>query len=454
MSRLPIRVRLTAGFALLVIVVLVLAGWFIYLRVGSDLDQAIDKGLRSRADDVAALVIQADSGLAEGGSGRLVETTESFAQVLRANGTVYDSTPGATVPALDPSEIRGLAGPQIFDQRTVSGIEGQARLLASPVSAQGMRLVVVVGSSIADREEALDGLVRAFAIGGPIVILLVSGAGYLLASLGLAPVEAMRRRADMVTLARSGERLPLPVANDEIRRLGETLNAMLARLEDSFERERAFVADASHELRTPLAVLKAELEVTLRGRGYDDEVGAALRVAVEEVDQLARLADDLLLIARGEDGGLGVKLERVNLRELLTTIAEPFRGRAATDDRSIEVDAPADLEAAVDPFRIRQAVANLIDNALRHGDGHVSVRARRDAGELVLSVADEGPGFSEEFAGKAFERFSRADASRGRGGSGLGLAIVRAVARAHGGEASIESADDKALVVVRLPAGE
>jgi signal transduction histidine kinase len=437
-----------------VTVVLVLAGLFIYLRVNSDLDQAIDKGLSSRADDVAALVTQADSGLAEGGSGRLVETTESFAQVLRSNGTVYDSTPGATVPALDPSEIRGLTGPQIFDQRTVSGIEGQARLLASPVSAQGMRLVVVVGSSVADREEALDGLVRAFALGGPIVVLLVSGAGYLLASLGLAPVEAMRRRADKVTLARSGERLPLPVANDEIRRLGETLNAMLARLEDSFERERAFVADASHELRTPLAVLKAELEVTLRGGGYDDQVEAALRVAVEEVDQLARLADDLLLIARGEDGGLGVKLERVNLRELLTTIAEPFRERAAADDRSIEVDAPVDLAAAVDPFRVRQAIANLIDNALRHGSGRVSVRARRDAGELVLTVADEGPGFSEEFAGKAFERFSRADASRGRGGSGLGLAIVRAVARAHGGEASIESAGGKALVVVRLPAGE
>jgi signal transduction histidine kinase len=363
---------------------------------------------------------------------------------------VYDSTPGATVAALSDSEIRSLTAPRFFDQAAVSGIEGQARLLATPVSAQGTRLVVVVGTTITDRDEALDGLVRAFAVGGPIVVLLVSGAGYMLALLGLAPVEEMRRRADKVTLARSGERLPLPAANDEIRRLGETLNAMLSRLEDSFERERAFVADASHELRTPLAVLKAELEVTLRGSGYDQEVGAALRVAVEEVDQLARLADDLLLIARGEDGGLGVKLERVNVRRLLEGIAEPFRGRAAEDGRSIALDAAPDLEASLDPFRIRQAIANLIDNALRHGHGRVSVRAWRDESELVLSVADEGPGFSEDFVGKAFERFSRADPSRGRGGSGLGLAIVRAVARAHGGEASIESAEGKAAVVVRL----
>lgn len=453
MRRLPIRVRLTAGFAVLVTVVLALAGLFIYLRVGSDLDQTIDAGLRSRADDVAALIAQADQGLAQG-SGQLAKAQENFAQVLRRNGTVLDSTPGATSPALRANEIRNLASPRIFDERTVSGIEGRARLLASPVSAQGMRLVVVVGTSIADRNEALAGLVRAFAVGGPIVVLLVSGAGYLLASLGLAPVEAMRRRADRVTLARSGDRLPLPAANDEIRRLGETLNAMLTRLEEAFERERAFVADASHELRTPLAVLKSELEVTLRGGGYDQHVGAALEVALEEVDRLSRLAEDLLLIARSEDGGLAVKPERTDVRDLLDAIVAQFRDRAAQEGRTIELDAPEDLEAHVDPFRVRQAVANLIDNALRHGRGRVFVRADHEGSQLVVAVEDAGPGFPQAFVDRAFERFSRADPSRGRGGAGLGLAIVRAIARAHGGEASVESGDLGSMVVLRLPLAE
>ena len=176
MSRVPIRVRLTAGFAALITLVLALAGVFIYLLVRSDLDQTIDRGLRSRTDDLASLVAESDTGLAQGASGRLAESEESFAQVLLLDGTVLDSTPGATSPALSADEITNLDSSLIVDRRTVSGIEGQARLLASPISAQGLRLIVVVGTSIADRDEALDGLVRAFALGGPIVVLLVSAA--------------------------------------------------------------------------------------------------------------------------------------------------------------------------------------------------------------------------------------------------------------------------------------
>ncbi|MEA2386773.1 MAG: hypothetical protein QOJ22_947 [Thermoleophilaceae bacterium] len=433
-------------------VVLVLAGLFVYLRLGSDLDRAIDSGLQSRADDVAALVDQADSGLAEAGSGRLTDADESFAQVLRADGSVLDSTPGAERPTLDREEIRDLTYSRILPDREVSGIEGRARLLARPVRAQDMRLVVVVGSTLEDRDEALAGLVRAFLVGGPFAVLLVSGAGYLLASVGLLPVEMMRRRAEQVTLDRSGERLPLPEADDEIRRLGETLNAMLARLEESFERERAFVADASHELRTPLAVLKAELEVTLRGDGFDEAVGRALESAVEEVDQLARLAEDLLLIARSQDGEVPVNLELTDVGQLLDGVAERYRQRAAAERRSIRIESAPGLEADLDPSRIRQAVANLIDNALRHGEGAVVVRAGRDDADLVVSVSDEGRGFPEAFVAHAFLRFTRADPSRRRGGTGLGLAIVRAIAHAHGGTALIEHADGAPSVMLRLPA--
>lgn len=451
MSRLPIRVRLAAALAIAMSVVLVFAGLFVYLRLGSDLDRAIESGLRSRADDVAALVEQAESGLAEAGSGRLTASDESFAQVLRADGSVLDSTPGAGRPALDLEETRDVTSSRILADRHMRGIEGEARLLARPVRAQDMRLVVVVGSSLDERDEALAGLVRAFIVGGPFAVLLVSGAGYLLASVGLVPVERMRRRAEQVTLYRSGERLPLPDANDEIRRLGETLNAMLARLEESFERERAFVADASHELRTPLAVLKAELEVTLRGSGFDEEVGAALESAVEEVDQLARLAEDLLLIARSQDGELAVNLEHTDLRELLEGVVERYRGRAAVEGRPIELEAAPGLVAQVDPPRIRQAVANLIDNALRHGQGRVFVRASRDDDDLLLSVADAGPGFPEEFVDRAFLRFTRSDPSRQRGGTGLGLAIVRAIAQAHGGTVSIEQTESGPSLTLQLP---
>lgn len=448
LSRLPIRVRLAAALAVAMSVVLLLTGTFVYLRLDSDLDRAIDDGLRSRADDVAALVVQADSGLADGGSVRLAESEEAFAQVLLPDGSVLDSTPGASQPALDRSEIGGLDAPVILDHRQVTGIEGEARLLARPVTAQGTSLVVVVGSTISDRGEALDGLLRALVLGGPIAVLLTSGIGYLLAGFSLAPVEAMRRRAQEVTLARSGERLPLPEAQDEIRRLGLTLNTMLARLEASFERERAFVADASHELRTPLAVLKAELEVTLRGGGYDEEVGESLATAVEEVDQLARLAEDLLLIARSHDGELAVSLEQTRIAELLETVSERFRNQAETQGRTIEVEAPEDVEADVDRLRIRQAVGNLIDNALRHGEGPINVRLSQDGGMLAVTVSDQGQGFPDDFTEKAFERFTRVDAGRARGGTGLGLSIVQAIARAHGGDARIADVREAGAAVV------
>ncbi|MDX6616036.1 MAG: hypothetical protein QOD60_1127 [Solirubrobacterales bacterium] len=451
MSRMPIRFRLTAAFAFAMSILLAVIALFIYVRLQSDLDQTIDKGLRSRADDVAALVAQADSGLSQGSPSRLTRSGESFAQILRRDGSVYDSTPEASRPALTASEVRNLSSAKIFGNRQVSGIEGEARLLATPVTAQGKSLVVVVGTSVDERTNALEGLLRAFLFGGPIAVLLASGAGYLLASIGLGPVEAMRRRAEHVKLGHRGEPLPLPRANDEIRRLGETLNAMLARLEESFERERAFVADASHELRTPFAVLKAELEVAQRGGGYSDRVGAALASAIEEVDHLLRLAEDLLLIARSGDRELAVKLEPTDVGSLLTGVAGRYRERAAAEGRPLELALPPDLWARLDPLRIRQAVGNLIDNALRYGKGGVRVAAEARGERLLVTVSDEGEGFPDEFAGNAFERFTRADPARGRGGTGLGLAIVRAITAAHGGEASIAETETGAKVVMQIP---
>jgi signal transduction histidine kinase len=450
MSRMPIRLRLSAAIAVAMSVLLAVIALFTYVRVQSDLDHTIDKGLRSRADDVAALVTQADSGLSQGSSARLTSSGESFAQILRRNGTVYDSTPEAARPALTASEVRNLSSAKIFGNRQVSGIEGEARLLASPVSAQGKSLVVVVGTSVDERTTASEGLLRAFLFGGPIAVLLASGAGYLLASIGLGPVEAMRRRAEHVKLGHGGEPLPLPQANDEIRRLGETLNAMLARLEESFERERAFVADASHELRTPFAVLKAELEVAQRGGGYSEPVGTALASAIEEVDHLSRLAEDLLLIARSGDRELAVKLEPTDVRLLLGGVADRYRERAAAEGRPLEVVVPHELWARLDPLRIRQAVGNLIDNALRYGKGGVRVSAEATGESLLISVSDEGPGFPGEFAEHAFERFTRADPARGRGGTGLGLAIVRAIAVAHGGDASIAEGETGATIVLQI----
>ena len=194
-------------------------------------------------------------------------------------------------------------------ERRVPGVDGRSRVLARPVRAQGSdeRVVVVVGHSLEDRDDALSSVATSFVLGGLAAVMVASVLGYALASAAFRPVEAMRRRAELVSLHPDEAPLPLPKAHDEVRRLGTTLNEMLARLRRSFDRERQFVADASHELRTPISVIKAELEGALRTGDYGPGVRDALVAAVAECDQLGQLAEDLLVLTAAGEGRLPVR---------------------------------------------------------------------------------------------------------------------------------------------------
>jgi signal transduction histidine kinase len=272
-------------------------------------------------------------------------------------------------------------------------------------------------------------------IAGPIALLIASLAGYALARAALGPVETMRRRAAAISASTPGRRLPVPPARDEIARLAETLNDMLARLEAALEHERRFVGDASHELRTPLALLRTEIDVALRRTRSVDELEAALRSAGEETERLTRLAEDLLLVARADQGGLPVRPARVSVAPMLEGVAGRFAARAHERGRTLVVSADDHLAVRADRGRLEQALVNMVENALAHGRGVVELKAVRRGQRVELHVLDEGPGFPPDFLPRAFDRFSRADEARGRGGTGLGLSIVDAIARAHGGRA-------------------
>lgn len=436
---------MTLVFALIMAVVLVATGLFLRLRLEHNLDNSIDHDLQTRSVALVSLIRTGELRFGEAVRSALRSRGTSLAQVLSVDGHLFE--PGAQQPGqpvLDQSQIRdALGGPRFIVRAGATGPDGgPTRLLASPIRFERHRLIVVVGTALAARDDALEGLTTLLLIGGPIALLLSSLAAYWTVGAALRPVEAMRLQAAEISAAESEQRLPVPSAQDELRRLGETLNAMLDRLEAALKRERAFVDDASHELRTPLALHKSELELALRYGGDREELRAAIASASEEADRLSQLAENLLVLARSDEGVLPVEPEPLWVRDLLATVAGRLSDRAREADRPLEVDAPDGLLISADRLRVELALTNLAENALRHGGGTVRLWARALPVAVELHVSDDGPGFSADFLPHAFERFRRADAARGEGGAGLGLAIVDAVAEAHHGHARARNKPD------------
>jgi heavy metal sensor kinase len=441
MSKLSLRLRLTLAFATVMAVVLAAVGFFVYVRVGNTLLASVDSALRGGVAETAGHLKRAD--LQHDLDFELVDPDsargETLGQLLDPSGRVVRSSPSGIGPLVGRSTVaKALAGQHLLETTGLPGRTSDWRVLAVPVTNRGQPLVLVQASSLSSREDTLDRLLVELAFGGAIALLLASLAGYAVTAAALRPVESMRRRASAISAATPGLRLPVPPSRDEISRLASTLNQMLGRLEASIEHERRFVADASHELRTPLALLKTELELALRRPRSHAELEEALRSAAEETERLTRLAEDLLLIAHSDQSGLPVRPERLEVDELLRSAADRFAARAAEEGRDVRVSGlRAGLAVLADPARIEQALGNLVENALRHGAGTVELAARERGALVELHVLDDGPGFPPGFAAFAFDRFSRADESRGRRGTGLGLAIVDVIARAHGGEAGV-----------------
>jgi signal transduction histidine kinase len=439
-SRIPIRLRLTLVFALAMAVVLAGVGLLVYVRVGDALLSSVDQTLHSQAKEAQAR---------GGGEHRLVDPDATggttLAEVLTPNGSVVRSTPGGLSPMIDARDAASAAtGATVLRSVELAKPAGHWRVLAVPSGNGG---VVVLARSLEGRHATLERLFRELLLAGVIGLLLAAGIGYAVAAGALRPVELMRRRAAAVTAA-SPTRLPVPRSRDEIARLATTLNEMLGRLESAFEHERRFLADASHELRTPLALLRAELELALRRPRSAAELELAVRSAAEETERLSRLAEDLLFIARADQGALPIRAETVPVADVLDRVADRFAPRAAELGRAVRAE-ESELAVHADPERVDQALSGLVDNALRHGGGEVVLFARRGGdGSVELHVTDEGRGFPADFRARAFDRFSRADEARSRGGSGLGLSIVAVIAAAHGGRAGIAAGAD---VWISLP---
>ncbi len=299
--------------------------------------------------------------------------------------------------------------------------------------------VAIAAVSLESNNKTLREVAVGLLIGGAVFVIIAGTGAYWLAHVALAPVERLRREVAALSERDSGPALRVPRTHDEIAALAGTMNELLVRLRGALARQRAFVADASHELRTPFAVLHGELELAGRPGRSKQELSAAVASAAQETDRLTRITDDLLLLARGDEDKLSLRPERTDITALLAASAERARPRAEMAGVTCRLSAVPGLTAVVDAGRLRQAVDNLVDNALRFAPrGTEVVLSAEIAGpSLVIEVRDCGPGFPPEFLPHAFERFRRPDQGRARsaGGAGLGLAIVQAIAVAHGGGA-------------------
>jgi signal transduction histidine kinase len=267
----------------------------------------------------------------------------------------------------------------------------------------------------------------------------------------LAPVERMRRTAAVITAGDDDAEIAEPGRRNELAGLAATFNELLRRMRAALTGERRLVADASHELRTPLAVLRTELELAARPGRSVEELRRAIDNAHVEAARLSRLADDLLLLARSEEGSPIVLPEQHDVATVLDRAVAAIDTRAAQAAVGLSTSYRRPLSGRGDPRRLRQAVDNLLDNALRYTPpaGTIVLAAEHHDGTLDIRVADNGPGFPAEFLPHAFTAFHRADPARHRhsGGAGLGLAIARTIAVAHGGEATAANLPEGGAVV-------
>jgi two-component system OmpR family sensor kinase len=429
-----IRLRVAAVFALALAIAFALGSWLLVSQVRTVVLNSVDAGLAVQLGQAGRLLPA--SGSAGGSPGQLAPG-DYLIQLIDPSGRVAAAGPDAgDVSLLTPVLQRSARQRRVVVTTTIDG-EAE-RVMAGPLASRP-GWIAVAAVSLESADATTSALVTRLAIGGGIFVVVAGAGAYLLARAALAPVDRLRREAAALSARDPSARLAVPRTRDEIAALARTMNELLGRLHTALARQRSFVSDASHELRTPFAVLAGELELASRPGRSPDELAEAVASAREEAARLSRITDDLLLLARSDESELTARAGPVNVAALLGRSADLARHRAASEGVVLAVSCPPELTARIDADLIRQAVDNLVDNALRFApaSSQVNLVAEANGTGVTITVADAGAGFPAEFLPHAFERFRRPDDGRSRaaGGAGLGLAIVAAIARAHGGTA-------------------
>ena len=444
--RARLTVITTAGLA----IALIVGAMLLRATLRASLTQEVDSTARQGAQEVAALADKS----------RLPNPVPVAAgtltlQVLDSRGFVIDASPGADrkVPLLPlrQADANARTGRAVLLNGAPYGIPYMVRVVSVRTHTGD---TVIAGVAFEPVTDSVLAVTHGLLVGTPLLLLLLAWVTWLVTGSTLRPISALRRGAHEVTETGQPRELPVPEARDEVHDLAVTLNDMLARLDAAQQRQRNLVSDTAHELRSPIASIRTQLEVALDHPEQQDWAETASDVLTDTL-RLARLAEDLLVLARLDDRGTRPPPSRrpVDLSVLIAEEAE----RSAGARVPVTTSTARGCVVTGDMDGLRRLLRNLIDNSLRYAKSGVSATTRRDGDHVVLTVSDDGPGIPAKDRERAFDRFVRLDAARSRderepGGSGLGLAIVRATALAHDGSARLEDASPGLRAVIRLPA--
>jgi len=464
-----IRLRLTLWYTAILFIILLIFSIAVYIGLSRSLFRAVDAHLQREAGQViGGIKFEVQEKNDDGKDHESEdENSEDRAQV-QLNGigikTEYVPEEGVYWRILD-TQARPLIDPGYFDNalfETASINANQTQFeyatLANGISVRLYTVpfifdpqgtgIVQVAESYQHIQEVQQQLVFLLALGIPFTLLAASAGGWFLATNALGPIDRITRAAQQISANDLHQRLNLKLPNDEVGRLAGTFDKMLARLEDAFERQKRFIADASHEMRTPLTILKGDVEVALNRPRTAESYRRTLEMVNQTTDRLTALVQELFLLARTDNNQYPLTFEEMNLAQLLTDEAANLMPHAIKKEVTLNLDTPDPLPIIADSSKLARVFLNLIDNAIKYsnpGDA-VNITANIQNGYAFVTIADTGPGISPEHLTHLFDRFYRIDKARSRdtadttgSGAGLGLSIVQSLVQLHGGKIEVTS---------------
>jgi heavy metal sensor kinase len=460
-QRRSLKLRLGFWFSLIAFVLLLALLPLIYTlterRLNADLDRQlkidwilIEAHLESDGADGIQWRKESPSSLESGGY------AESWFDVWADGRNLMSHWPKHGVQIKEPPKTQVEAAAchdLVFDGKR------SARTLQKNARISGREMTLRLFHDKTATQATLREILVSLGLGVPVAVLLAAAGGYFMADRALRPITQMTGQARSITSESLGQRLPNPNPNDELGQLATVFNETLERLERSFDALRRFTADASHELRTPLTSLRAVGEIALREPRDPDSLRETIGSMLEEAQRLNDLAETLLNLARIESGHATLYSERVSIGEVVAEVCERLEVLASEKRQNLEVRLAPGLAVEADPVLFRQAVMNLVHNAIRysHAGSTVRVSARSEKATAIIDVTDEGPGIAEEHRERVFDRFYRIDKARSRqeGGTGLGLALAKLTVELSGGTIHLESEAGKgSCFEIRLPVCE